>query len=81
MARRRYRRRADLDSPWWWVGAFFMLYVYLAVLAIWLVWALIALSVAGVAKLARNDDLSRTMIRNLAWTRRRRRPVTARGRR
>jgi hypothetical protein len=73
---RHYRSRVDLDSPWWWVGAFFMLYIYLAVLPIWLMWAVIALSVAGIAKLAHNDDLTRMMIRSLRWwrSRNRRRP-------
>jgi hypothetical protein len=64
---RRYRRRPDLDSPFWWAGVLIVFLFWVLVLEIWLAWALIALLVAGTAKLAHNDDLAGTMIRSLRW--------------
>jgi hypothetical protein len=48
MARRRYRRRPDLDSPWWWAGALFRVMLLLILVAVTILWALIALPVAGI---------------------------------
>jgi hypothetical protein len=62
---RRYRRRPDLDSPWFWLGALLLIYVYAAILALWFVWAMIALPIAGVAKIRHNDDLADKMVRSL----------------
>jgi hypothetical protein len=65
--RRRYRRRPDLDSPFWWAGALIVVMFWVLAVSVWLVWAVVALSVAGIAKLAHNDDLASAMTRSLRW--------------
>jgi hypothetical protein len=68
---RRYRRRPDLDNPFWWFGALLMGAItfafYMLVLEIWLMWALIALPIMGIAKLSHNDELAQAMTRSLKW--------------
>ena len=59
-----------VHSPRWrpgWAGVFFILVGFALVAAPWIAWALIALPIAGVAKLAHNDDLARTMGHSLVW--------------
>jgi hypothetical protein len=67
MGRRRYRKRADLDSPWWWAAALFRVMLLVILVAVTILWALIALPIAGVAKLAHNDELARKMIRSIGF--------------
>jgi hypothetical protein len=71
---RRYRRRADLDSPFWWAAVLVTLAWYLLVLAfwvlmgvIWLAWALIAVPIGMIAGLIGKDDLALTMGRSIRW--------------
>jgi hypothetical protein len=67
---RRYRRRADLDSPVWWAGvlivAAFWIMLYALIATVWLVWAAVALPVAAIAALSGHDELARSVTRSLA---------------
>lgn len=62
-----YRRRADLDNPLWWIIAALKFMFWVLILKLWVAWAVIALPVAGCAKLGRNDELARNMLRSLVW--------------
>jgi hypothetical protein len=64
---RRYRRRADFDSPFWWAAALVMLAFWLVVAGLWLVWAFIALPVAAIASIRHKDYLADRMINSLKW--------------
>jgi hypothetical protein len=63
----RYRGRPDLDNPLWWLIAALKLMFWVLLLELWLSWAVIALPVAGIAKLAHNDELARSLLRSLTW--------------
>jgi hypothetical protein len=45
--------------------------IWIVLLEVWLAWAFIALIVTGIAKIARNDDLTTTMVHSLRWKLRR----------
>lgn len=80
MSRRRYRRRPDLDSGWWWAGQLFIAALWLVLAAFWVLWAIIALTVAGIASLGHRPDRAQAMIRSLNWSRKRQqRPRLNRG--
>jgi hypothetical protein len=50
------------------IASLVMMVFYLILACAWLVWAVIMLPAAGIAKLARNDNLCRRMISTLHWS-------------